>query len=247
MTPGGPTASPQRFGTTAQSSCRFGRIATFRPMTAAAATRTPTATKSGGHWTRSATSATHGASASGSKARLKAGTGGRARGTGCGSGCGSGHEAPRGASVARRRGPVRRRILGRLITPSPCRCLLNGRDDGPPGGRVAPPRRPPALASRGTRPSWRASLLAGLPRRVHLAQGDREPPRRGQGAPQAPHCDGGRYNPRGRRNKGCFVLGRAPWALHPHGDLEAADLGGHSPHLPPRAVVALLLDDDGRG
>src|SRR5216683_3579760 len=185
MTPGGPTASPQRFGTTAQSSCRFGRIATFRPMTAAAATRTPTATKSGGHWTRSATSATHGASASGSKVRLKAGTGGRPRGTGCG----SGHEAPRGASVARRRGPVRRRILGRLIAPSPCRCLLNGRAMmGPLAGVARPRAAPPALPSRGARarlPSFVADPLQQSRGRwdgVHPGL----PPRDGDAAPAHP-------------------------------------------------------------
>ncbi len=32
MMPGRPIAAPQRLGTTAQSSCRFGRIASWRPM-----------------------------------------------------------------------------------------------------------------------------------------------------------------------------------------------------------------------
>jgi hypothetical protein len=68
-------------GTTAQSSCRLGRIATFRPITAAAATMTPIATKSAGHCTRAATSATHDLRASGNSASSKDGTGGRPRGS----------------------------------------------------------------------------------------------------------------------------------------------------------------------
>jgi hypothetical protein len=59
------------------SSWRFGRIATLRPMTAAAATSAPTATKSGGHCTRSATSAIHGANEAGSHSTSNGGTCGR--------------------------------------------------------------------------------------------------------------------------------------------------------------------------
>jgi hypothetical protein len=66
----GAPSGPSTRSATAQSSCRFGRIATCRPITAAAATMTPTATKSGGHWIRSAMSATQGASAVGNRAGL---------------------------------------------------------------------------------------------------------------------------------------------------------------------------------
>src|SRR6266508_5823218 len=81
-------------------------MATLRPSTAAAATRTPTATKSGGHCTRSATSATQGARAPGSRAPFNAGTGGRPRGTGWG----SGHRA-RGAAAAADGRPVGSALL----------------------------------------------------------------------------------------------------------------------------------------
>src|SRR5260370_246391 len=124
MLPGGPTARPQRVGTTAQSPCRFGRIAICRPMTAAAATITPTATKSGGHWTRSAICATQGASGAGNRARLNGGTGGRH----CGRGWGSGHGAHRGVAVLGCRRPFRGPTMGRImpsVTTSPRRSRIS--------------------------------------------------------------------------------------------------------------------------
>src|SRR5712671_3828799 len=89
MRPGRPTARPQRLGMTVQSSARLGRMAIWRPITAAAATTAPTATKSGGHWARSAMSASHGASAPGSRCASKAGTGGSPLGISCGAGHGA--------------------------------------------------------------------------------------------------------------------------------------------------------------
>jgi len=52
ITPELPTIAPHRFGITAQSSFRFGRIAILRPMIDPIITSTPTAAKSGGHCIR---------------------------------------------------------------------------------------------------------------------------------------------------------------------------------------------------
>src|ERR1039457_351463 len=77
---------PQRFGTTVQSSCRFGLMPTRLPIALDSATIAPAAGKSSGAWARSAISTIHPRMLSGRRRSLNAGTLGRPAGGGGGSG-----------------------------------------------------------------------------------------------------------------------------------------------------------------
>src|SRR5918996_1258160 len=128
---------------------------------------TPTATKSAGHCTRAATSATQGLRASGRSVSSKGGTGGRPRGTGWG----SGHRATGDGADALPRRRFRRLPTRRLITLSPSHVACSGGDnagDGPPTPiRLSPGSlRSPALvanALKQTRRRFRDGVDAGLP------------------------------------------------------------------------------------
>ena len=86
ITPGRPTISPHKLGTTRQSSCCLGATTARAPIRLDSAVIAPTAVKSGGHCMRSAMSMTQPRRASGNSSGSNWATGGRALGSGAGSG-----------------------------------------------------------------------------------------------------------------------------------------------------------------